>query len=105
VTPKQFIRGEWFVPTAVLTGAVWILVYTASANTWVAAAAAFVIGYALRVAAMWWAWEEPLASAPKGVYLHQDTRPQLGRKLTGKSSSELRALGLLVDEDESTAEP
>jgi uncharacterized membrane protein YeiH len=105
VTPKQFIRGEWFVPTAVLAGAVWILVYAASANTWVAAAVAFVIAYALRVAAMWWAWEEPLASAPKGVYLHQGARPQLGRKLTGKSRSELRALGLVVDEDESTSEP
>ena len=105
VTPKQFIRGEWFVPTAILAGAVWILVYSATANTWVAAAVAFLIGYALRVAAMWWAWEEPLASAPKGVYLHRDTRPQLGRKLTNRSPSELRDLGLLVEEDESTSQP
>lgn len=25
VPPKQFIRGEWFVTTAVLTGAVWVV--------------------------------------------------------------------------------
>src|SRR4051812_12161256 len=34
VTPKQFIRGEWFIATALLTGAVWILVYWAGAGTW-----------------------------------------------------------------------
>ena len=26
VTPKQFIRGEWFVTIAAFTGAVWIVV-------------------------------------------------------------------------------
>ena len=45
VTPKQFIRGEWFVTIAALTGLVWILVYWASGNTWVAAGVAFLIGY------------------------------------------------------------
>ena len=43
--PKQFIRGEWFVTIAALTGLVWILVYWASGNTWIALAVAFVVGY------------------------------------------------------------
>jgi hypothetical protein len=25
VTPKQFIRGEWFLTTAALTGLIWVL--------------------------------------------------------------------------------
>jgi uncharacterized membrane protein YeiH len=100
VTPKQFIRGEWFVSIAALTGLVWILVYWAGGNTWVAAAVAFIVGYTLRVLALWYAWEEPLASEPDGVYQHSDGRPMLGRKLKGKSQRELRDLGLLVEKDE-----
>src|SRR5262245_61184480 len=103
VTPKQFIRGEWFVSIAALTGLLWILVYWATANTWVATGIAVVIGYTLRVLALWYSLEEPLASEPAGVYQHSDGRPLLGRKLKGKSKRELRDLGLLVDEDEALA--
>lgn len=99
VTPKQFIRGEWFVTIAALTGLIWILTYWATGNTWIALAVAFVIGYLVRVAALWYAWEEPLASEPQGVYKHSDGRPLLGRKLKGKSQRELRDLGLLVNGD------
>ena len=98
VTPKQFIRGEWFVSIAALTGLVWILVYWASGNTWIALGVAFIAGYSARVAALWYAWEEPLASEPTGVYQHSDGRPLLGRKLKGKSQRELRDLGLLVED-------
>lgn len=97
VTPKHFVRGEWFVPIAILTGFVWILVYWAGGNTWVAAGVAFLVGYVIRVAALWYAWEEPLASEPTGVYKHDDGRPMLGRKLQGKSQRELHDLGLLVE--------
>jgi uncharacterized membrane protein YeiH len=101
VTPKQFIRGEWFVSIAALTGLVWIVVYWAGGNTWVAAGVAFLVGYCVRVAALWYAWEEPLAREPSGVYKHDDGRPLLGRKLKGKSQRELRDLGLLVEGTES----
>ena len=101
VTPKQFIRGEWFVSIAALTGLIWILTFWATDNTWIALGVAFVIGYAVRVAALWYAWEEPLAKEPTGVYKHSDGRPMLGRKLKGKSQRELRDLGLLVDDADS----
>jgi uncharacterized membrane protein YeiH len=98
VTPKQFIRGEWFVTIAALTGLVWILTFWATDNTWIALGLAFIVGYAARVAALWYAWEEPLASEPVGVYQHSDGRPLLGRKLRGKSQRELRDLGLVVED-------
>ena len=101
MTPKQFIRGEWFVATAVLTGSVWILAYGLGASTWVAMGFAFVCGYTLRTLALFKGWEEPLPIGPKGVVLHPESRPLLGRKLQGKSKQELRDLGLLV-EDEGT---
>lgn len=96
VTPKQFIRSEWFVTIAALTALIWMLTDAATHNTWIALAVAMVIGFLARSAALWYGWEEPLASEPKGVYKHPDRRPLLGRKLTGKSHRELSDLGLTV---------
>jgi MFS transporter len=63
-----------------------------------AAGIALVIGYVLRVTALYRGWEEPLANEPAGGYKHDDGRPLLGRKIRGKSVRELRDLGLAVDE-------
>jgi uncharacterized membrane protein YeiH len=98
VTPKQFIRGEWFVGIALLTGIVWVLCAWAGLNTWWAAGVAFVIGFTIRLLALYRGWEEPLAKEPTGVYQHSDGRPLLGRKLKGKSERELRDLGLLTED-------
>jgi uncharacterized membrane protein YeiH len=103
VTPKQFIRGEWFVSIAVLTGLVWILLTWAGMSTWPATIIAFLVGFVVRLLALYRGWEEPLASEPKGVYLHSDGRPLLGRKLAGKSQRELEDLGLMVDQPRSDA--
>jgi uncharacterized membrane protein YeiH len=97
VTPKQFIRGEWFIGTALLTAGVWLLVYWAGLGTWWAAGISFVVGFAFRVAALYRGWEEPLATEPAGVYKHDDGRPLLGRKIAGKSQRELHDLGLVVE--------
>jgi uncharacterized membrane protein YeiH len=97
VTAKQFLRSEWFVGTAVLTGFVWILVYTAGAGTWWAAAIAFVVGFAFRLLAMYRGWEEPMPSEPKGVVVHKD-HVLFGRKLEGKSRREMEDLGLAVEQ-------
>jgi len=102
VTPKQFIRGEWFVSIAALTGAVWIVATWAGAGTWLAAGIAFAIGFTVRLIALYRAWEEPLANEPAGVYQHSDGRPYLGRKISHKSQRELRDLGLVIDEGQVT---
>lgn len=103
VTPKQFIRSEWFVSIAVLTGLIWILVTWAGASAWPATVIAFAIGFVVRLLALYRGWEEPLASEPRGVYLHSDGRPHLGRKLSGKSQRELHELGLSAEEPDSDA--
>ena len=97
VPPKQFIRGEWFVVIAALTGAVWILLDGIGLATWPAVLLAFAFGFGLRVAALYRGWEEPLAKEPAGVYQHSDGRPLLGRKIAGKSQRELHDLGLVVE--------
>lgn len=96
VTPKHFIKGEFWIPIATLAASLWILVYWLSSNVVIATAVAFVVSYLVRVLALWYSWEEPLAKEPEGVYIHSDGRPLLGRKLAGKSQRELADLGLLV---------
>ena len=99
VTPKQFIKGEWFIVTALLTGIVWMVVYATGAGTWWSAGIAFAVGFTFRVVALFRGWEEPLAREPKGVVIHGEGRPLLGRKLAGKSVREMHDLGLAVDSD------
>jgi len=101
-TAKQFIRSEWFIGTALLTGAVWILAYWAGSSTWVSTGIAFAVGFTFRLLAMFYGWEEPLPQEPKGVVIHKDS-VLFGRKLSGKSQRELDDLGLGVD-DGSAAE-
>jgi len=109
VTPKQFLRGEWFVGTAVLTGAVWIFVNNQLGNSngslWASYLIAFAVGFTFRMLALFRGWEEPLAREPAGVYMHDDGRPLLGRKLKGKSQRELRDLGLVPAGDDGHADP
>ncbi len=98
VPPKQFIRGEWFVSIALLTGAIWLVCYAARLGTWASAGISVAIGFTLRLLALYRGWEEPLAQEPVGVYQHSEGRPLLGRKLKGKSVRETKALGLTVSE-------
>ena len=60
-----------------------------------------MIGFTVRVIALYRGWEAPLAKEPKGVYQHSDGRPLLGRKLQGKSVREMQDLGLSVEGPES----
>lgn len=64
VPPKQFIKGEWLVTTALGTGAVWLVCDAVGLRIWACAGIAFAIGYTFRVVALYRAWEEPLASEP-----------------------------------------
>lgn len=58
---KQFVRGEWFVGTAVLTSVVFLVcsLYL-QMGLWPATLIAFVAGFLFRVAALWYLWEEPM---------------------------------------------
>ena len=56
------------------------------------------MGFSFRLLALYLGWEEPLPHGPKGVVIHGNRRPLLGRKLAGKSQRELRDLGLVVEQ-------
>lgn len=58
---KQFIPSEWFVGTAVLTSVVYLVcAQYFGMSIWPATLIAFVVGFCFRVAALWFAWEEPM---------------------------------------------
>ena len=97
VPPKLFIRGEWFVVTALLTAGVWLACDAANLGSWPSALIAVAVGFSFRVTALYRGWEEPLAKEPAGAYQHSDGRPLLGRKLQNKSAREMADLGLTVD--------
>jgi len=79
---KQFIRGEWFVGTAVLTSVVYLVCAKYLALTvWPATLIAFVVGFLFRVAALWFAWEEPLPRLPAHVVGEVAKRESLKEKM------------------------
>jgi uncharacterized membrane protein YeiH len=63
---KQFVRGEWFVGTAVLTSLVYLVcaAYLGMAQ-WPATLIAFGLGFAFRLLANVYVWEEPLPRVPE----------------------------------------
>ena len=68
VTPQHFVRGEWFVGTAVLTSIVYLVADAGLASTiWPATLIAFAFGFPFRIAARRFKLEEPLPQQPGGV--------------------------------------
>jgi uncharacterized membrane protein YeiH len=47
IAPKHFVRGEWFVGTAVLTGGVWLIMTSLGAAKVACALVAFAVGFTL----------------------------------------------------------
>lgn len=79
---KQFIRGEWFVGTAVLTASVYLVCAKyLGLSAWPATLISFVVGFSFRTAALWFAWEEPLPKLPKAVMGEVTRRDSLKEKM------------------------
>ena len=91
VPAKQFVQGEWFIGTAVLTSLSFFFLRAGTVGgpglslSFVAASLiAFVIGFVFRMAAIWFLWEEPmpklipvwlLKGAPKRESLKEKMQP------------------------------
>jgi uncharacterized membrane protein YeiH len=62
---KQFVRGEWFVGTAVLTSVVFLIcAQFLGLSVWPATLISVAIGFTFRVTAVWQGWEEPMPKMP-----------------------------------------
>jgi len=79
---KQFVRSEWFVGTAVLTSVVYLVLYKYLGWTeWPGTLVAVAVGFIFRVAAIWFAWEEPLPHVPEHVRGEVAQRESLKEKM------------------------
>ena len=62
---QQFVRGEWFVGTAVLTSIVFLIcAQFLGLSVWPATLISVALGFAFRVSAVWQGWEEPMPKMP-----------------------------------------
>jgi uncharacterized membrane protein YeiH len=67
VTPQHFVRGEWFVGTAVLTSIVYLIADAGfGLEIWPATLIAFAFGFILRLSARRFKLEEPLPKDENG---------------------------------------
>ena len=106
VPPKLFVRGEYYVGTALLAAFVWVICDTIGLHAWICASVAFVVAYAVRVLALYRGWEEPMPKQPADLTVRDDrNRPLLGPKLKGNSTQELRDLGLLHEDSPDDIDP
>ena len=81
VTPKHFVKGEWFVGTAALTSVVYIACYWSGLSIVPASLIAFAVGFTFRITALFKGWEEPEpADQPKA--------PEQKRKTLGEAINE-----------------
>jgi uncharacterized membrane protein YeiH len=79
---KQFIRGEWFVGTAVLTSVTYLICARYLGLTiYPATLISFAVGFFFRLAALWFAWEEPLPRLPAHVVGEVAKRESLKEKM------------------------
>ena len=89
VPAKQFVQGEWFIGTAVLTSiSFFVLRAGAYGAPWAfaldlvpAAIVAFLIGFIFRMAATWFGWEEPMPKVPAWLLKGQPKRETLKEKM------------------------
>lgn len=81
VTPKHFVRGEWFVGTAVLASVLYIIFSGMGLAIWPATILTFVIAFAFRIAAVSFGWEEPEPWEPEGVQKGERPRKSLGEAI------------------------
>jgi uncharacterized membrane protein YeiH len=82
VTPKLFIRGEWFVGTAVLASVVFIACSAGlNLSLWPATLIAFGVAFVFRYTAMLRHWEEPEPWEPEELRATEVERPRIQDQL------------------------
>jgi uncharacterized membrane protein YeiH len=81
VTPKHFVKGEWFVGTAVLSSVVYVICYWSGLDIIPATLISFVVGFGFRLTALSKGWEEPEPA-------EQPKPPEPKRKTLGESINE-----------------
>jgi uncharacterized membrane protein YeiH len=79
VPPKHFVRGEWFVGTAVLASVLYVILYALGLSLWPATIITWAIAFGFRLLAMYRGWEEPEPpDSPEEERAGEQPRTKLG---------------------------
>lgn len=82
VTPKLFIRGEWYVGTALLAAVLYVVCDAGlGLSIWPASLISFAIAFLFRYTAMLLHWEEPEPWAPPELQKRKSDRPRIQDEL------------------------
>lgn len=80
---KQFVRGEWFVGTAILTSVVYFVCAQFLGMTqWPATLIAFAFGFVFRLSALYFLLEEPMPRVPPAYVGKLSTRFTLQQRFS-----------------------
>ena len=97
VTPKHFVKGEWFVGTAVLTSAVYTICYFNGLSLAHGTLISFAVGFSFRILAQMEGWEEPEPmDQPKTM--PEAERPLLGLRLKRELKFEKAEQAKVIEE-------
>ncbi len=81
---KQFVRGEWFVGTAIITSFVYLICEAyLGLSQWPATLIAFVVGFVFRLSAIYFLWEEPIPRIPEQYVGRLAKRVDLRTRFSG----------------------
>jgi uncharacterized membrane protein YeiH len=58
VTPKHFVKGEFYVTTAILTSIIYCVCFFVGLSIWPATLISVAVGFSFRASALTWRWEE-----------------------------------------------
>lgn len=82
VPPKHFVKGEWFVGTAVLASVLYVILYALGLSLWPATIITFLVAFAFRLFALFRGWEEPEPpDTPDELLAGEKPRPLLGEAI------------------------
>lgn len=91
VTPKLFVRGEWFVGTAVLASVLYVVADAGlGLSIWSATLLAVGISFVFRLLALLFAWEEPEPWEPPAAREGEPIREPLGEAIHREFGHEQR---------------
>lgn len=85
VTPKLFVRGEWFVGAAIVSSGVYVGCWYAGLSLVPATLVAFAAGFGFRLTALFLAWEEPEPWEPPKARAVEEYRPPLLDRLRAET--------------------
>lgn len=79
VTPQHFVRGGWFVGTAALTAAVYVILYGLGVTLWPATLLAWAFGFTFRRLSLHLGWQEPEPWREAPTPMPEDATPAPAR--------------------------